>query len=70
MLTAVEQALSCSVHGSPSSVRTQLARLLSQYIPDEVLFNGQIHDRDARLRSFEIVADAMRALGPARATHE
>lgn len=68
MLTAVEQALSCSVQGSPSSVRTQLYGFLSKYEPDEVMFNGQIHDHSARLKSFEIAAEAMRALEPVRAT--
>jgi len=34
------------------------------YEPDEVILNGQIHDHDARLKSFEIVADIMRSLDP------
>jgi len=65
MMGAVEQALACSALGTPDSVRRRLAQLLSRYEPDEVIFNGQIHDHDARLRSFEIAAGIMRSLDPA-----
>ncbi|MDH3669359.1 MAG: LLM class flavin-dependent oxidoreductase [Paracoccaceae bacterium] len=66
MLNTVNQTLACSVHGSPASVKQQIADFLSRYEPDEVMFNGQIHDHDARLRSFEIAAEVMRSLEPAR----
>jgi hypothetical protein len=42
-----------------------LMPFLERYRPDEVIFNGQIHDHAARLRSFEIAAEIMRSLVPA-----
>lgn len=63
MLTSVNIALSCSATGSPASVRRQLANLIERYQPDEIILTGQIHDHAARLRSFEIGAEAMREVG-------
>ena len=63
MLAAVNIALSCSATGSPASVRCQLGKLIERYQPDEVILTGQIHDHAARLRSFEIGAEAMREVG-------
>ena len=65
MMSIVDQALACSAHGSPDTVRRMLIQFLSRYEPNEVILNGQIHDHDARLRSFEIAADIMRSLEPA-----
>lgn len=62
MWAAVEHALSVSVTGAPATVRAGLSRLIDRYRPDEIIFNGQIHDHAARKRSFAIVADEMRAL--------
>ena len=62
MTAAVDQALSCSVVGSPASVRAGLKDLIARYQPDEIMFNGQIHDHQARLRSFQIAAEALTAL--------
>jgi luciferase family oxidoreductase group 1 len=66
MMTAVDQALACSACGSAETVREQLMQFLSRYAPDEVILNGQIHDHEARLRSFEIAAGIMKSLGPSR----
>lgn len=55
----VNKALSCSVLGTPDMVADGVGRLIAQYAPDEILFNGPIHDHTARLRSFEIAADVM-----------
>lgn len=63
MLAAVNLALSCSATGSPETVRRQLAGLIDRYRPDEIILTGQIHDHAARLRSFEIGAEAMREVG-------
>ena len=60
---SVDEALSCSVVGSPASVRAGLEILIARYQPDEIIFNGQIHEHAARLRSFEIAAQAMAGLG-------
>lgn len=59
MVEAVGHAMSCSVVGSPKSVRAGLAALIARYRPDEIIFNSQIHDHAARLRSFEITAEAV-----------
>jgi luciferase family oxidoreductase group 1 len=58
-LAAVNEALRVSATGSPATVRRQLADLVARYRPDEVILTGQIHDHSARLRSFEIAAEAM-----------
>jgi luciferase family oxidoreductase group 1 len=59
MLAAVNEALRVSATGSPATVRRQLADLIDRYRPEEVILTGQIHDHRARLRSFEIAAEAM-----------
>lgn len=53
----VEQALRMSVVGDPSQVKSGLEALLRETQADEIMVNGQIFDHQARLRSFEIVAD-------------
>jgi alkanesulfonate monooxygenase SsuD/methylene tetrahydromethanopterin reductase-like flavin-dependent oxidoreductase (luciferase family) len=62
MMSALDQALACSACGSADTVRREIIPLLSRYQPDEVIINGQIHDHDARLRSFEIAAEIMTSL--------
>ena len=54
----VEQALSCSVVGSPDTVRRGLAEFVARTRADELMITGQIFDHGARLRSFEIAAQA------------
>lgn len=53
------QMLACSVVGSPATVAQGLQRLLAQTQAQELMFAGQIHDHAARLRSFELAAQAM-----------
>ncbi|WP_182086044.1 LLM class flavin-dependent oxidoreductase [Aureimonas sp. ME7] len=55
----VDEALRVSVVGSPATVREGLRALVSRYRPDEVILTGQIHDHAARVRSFQLAADAM-----------
>jgi luciferase family oxidoreductase group 1 len=52
----IEQALSCSVVGSPDTVRRGLHSFVERTGADELMVTGQIYDHAARLRSFEIVA--------------
>lgn len=52
----VEQALRMSIVGDENSVREGLQTLLRETEADEIMVNGQIFDHQARLRSFEIVA--------------
>lgn len=58
----LDQILSCSVTGAPETVRAGLAELVQRFQPDELIINGQIHDHLARLKSFQIAADAMQSL--------
>ena len=67
MTRAVNHALRVSAVGSKSSVRTQLSEMIARYAPDEIILTGQIHDPAARLRSFEIAAEALGELSAARA---
>jgi luciferase family oxidoreductase group 1 len=62
MRAEVDHALSCAAVGSPESVKAQLAALIARYQPDEIMLTGMIHDHAARLRSFQIAAEAMAAL--------
>ena len=62
MLADVNRALSCAAVGSPQTVRAQLGALIARYKPDEIMLTGMMHDHQARLRSFEIAAMAMKSL--------
>ena len=59
LLTQVEMALSCSATGSLSTVRDRLLELQRAYQPDEMMVTGMIHDHAARVRSFELAAEAL-----------
>ena len=63
VLPAIDGALSVSATGSPETVRRQLEALVAEHRPDEVILTGQIHDHAARLKSFEIGAEAMSRIG-------
>lgn len=63
LLAQVERAFRVSATGTPDMVRRQIADLLEQYAPDEVIIAGQIHDHGARIRSYEIAAEQLKALG-------
>lgn len=60
VMAQVKQALSCSATGSPETVRRELGALTARYQPDELMVTGMIHDHAARLKSFEISAEALR----------
>lgn len=62
MRRMVDQALQVSAVGNLDEVRAQLAALIDEHRPDEVILTGQIHDHAARLRSFELAAEAMQSL--------
>ena len=62
VLAGVNEALTVSATGSPETVKRELSAILTRYAPDEVIITGQIHDHTARLRSFEIAAEALKAL--------
>ena len=62
VLAGVNEALTVSATGSPETVSRELSEILTRYAPDEVIITGQIHDHAARLRSFEIAAEALKPL--------
>jgi len=61
----VSRALSAAVVGSPSVVHDELERFIDRHRPDELLISAQIHDHEARRRSYGIVSEMHRALQPA-----
>jgi luciferase family oxidoreductase group 1 len=67
VLAMVDHALRVSATGAPGTVRDALAGLIARYRPDEVILTGPIHDHRARLRSFEIAAEAMGAINASAA---
>ncbi|TBN49729.1 LLM class flavin-dependent oxidoreductase [Paracoccus sediminis] len=58
----VDDALRISAVGDAGRVREQMQGLVGRYSPDEVILTGQIHDHQARLRSFEIAAEVIRSI--------
>lgn len=60
--THIRRSLACSVVGGPEGVRNGLRAFIEDLQPDELMLTAQIHDHEARLRSFEIAAQAMRAV--------
>ena len=61
----LDQALSCAIVGSPTMVRSGLDAFVRRTGADELMVTAQIFDHKARLRSFEILADAHRELSEA-----
>jgi luciferase family oxidoreductase group 1 len=62
----LEQALACSVVGSPETVRHGLEEFIRETGADELMVTSQIFDHEARLRSFEITAAAREAVTAAQ----
>ncbi|WP_374470085.1 LLM class flavin-dependent oxidoreductase [Phenylobacterium sp.] len=59
------EALAKAVVGGPDTVRRGLDEFVRRYQPDEVMVTAQIYDHAARIRSFEILADARDQLAKA-----
>jgi len=57
----LDQILSCSAIGGPDTVRRQTEAFVARTGADELMITAQIFERDARLRSFEIVGEMIRA---------
>jgi luciferase family oxidoreductase group 1 len=55
----LDQVLSCSAIGSPETVRAAIESFVERTGADELMITSQIHDHAARLRSYEIVTEAM-----------
>jgi luciferase family oxidoreductase group 1 len=61
----LDQMLSCSVVGSRETATRGLADFVTRTGVDEIMVTAQIHDHTARLRSFEIAAEAGRQMAAA-----
>ncbi len=55
----LEQKLARSIIGGPATIKAQLERFLEETQAEEIMINSQIYDHQARLHSFEIVADIL-----------
>ena len=64
----VESRLSAAAIGGPETVRQKLERLLRATGADELIFTSDLYDHDRRLRSFEIAAEAMKAIAGVECT--
>jgi luciferase family oxidoreductase group 1 len=58
----LDQALSCAIVGSPATVRGGLEAFVRRTGADELMITAQIFDHKARLKSFDILAEAHREL--------
>ena len=56
----LDEVLSCSAIGSPTAVREALHAFVERTGADELMITSQIFDHDARMRSYEITAQATR----------
>ncbi len=54
----VEQSLSCSVVGGPDAVREGIRAFIERTGVDEIMVTAQIYDHGARMRSYELAAQA------------
>ncbi|MFY1825522.1 LLM class flavin-dependent oxidoreductase [Myxococcus fulvus] len=57
-LAEVESMLSCSIVGNPQQVEEGLRSFIAEVQPDELMVTSQIFDHTARLRSYELLAQA------------
>ncbi|XOK61604.1 LLM class flavin-dependent oxidoreductase [Paenibacillus elgii] len=58
---ALQQQLGSSIFGSPETVKEKLQAFLNATQADEIMVVGHVFDHQARLRSYEIVADLMKS---------
>jgi len=63
----LRSVLSCSAIGSPETARKQVEDFVERYKPDELMVTAQIYDHQARLRSYELLIEAVRQLALASA---
>ena len=54
----MQGALKTAVVGDPQTVRAGLEAFVAEHRPDEIMVAAQIYDHAARVRSFEIAAEA------------
>ena len=63
----LRSVLSASAIGSPETARRKLDEFVQRTKPDELIVTAQIHDHQARLRSYELLMQAVRKPEPAPA---
>ncbi|KTF68045.1 LLM class flavin-dependent oxidoreductase [Sphingomonas sp. HT-1] len=61
----LDQVLSASAIGGPAKVRREIEAFLERTRADELMLTSAMYDPQARKRSLEIAAEAMRAVEPA-----
>jgi luciferase family oxidoreductase group 1 len=61
----LDHTLSAAIVGSPATVRDGLAAFIAEHQPDEVIVTSQVFDHQARVRSYEILADVRNELSEA-----
>ncbi|MEN3973451.1 LLM class flavin-dependent oxidoreductase [Sphingomicrobium sp. XHP0235] len=59
----LQSVLSCSAIGSPETARRQLEAFVERTGADELIVTSQIFDHEARIRSFELLAEVGAGLG-------
>ena len=57
---AIEQRTNASIIGGPGKVKQQLLQFIERTKADEIIVNAQIYDHQARLRSYEVVAEIVK----------
>lgn len=57
----IDQALACSAVGSPATVAAWVDAFVARHRPDELIVTANIHDPEARLRSYALAMEALRA---------
>jgi alkanesulfonate monooxygenase SsuD/methylene tetrahydromethanopterin reductase-like flavin-dependent oxidoreductase (luciferase family) len=63
----LRQALSCAAIGGPAKAARQLNDFVERTGADELMVTSQIFDHRARLRSYELLMEAVRQPEPALA---
>jgi luciferase family oxidoreductase group 1 len=61
----LQQSLSCAIVGAPETIKQGLAAFIARTGADEIMVAAQIFDHAARVRSYEIAAEAREAMGKA-----
>jgi luciferase family oxidoreductase group 1 len=56
----LRSVLSCSAIGTPDTARRQVEQFVDRYKPDELMVTAQIYDHQARLKSYELLMEAVR----------
>jgi luciferase family oxidoreductase group 1 len=63
----LRQILSASAIGSPETARRQVSEFIERTKPDELMVTAQVFDHQARLKSYELLMQAVQAPSPALA---